>query len=90
MESLEFAIKVAKPEEAFELHKLRYPSKIILMEIAQLKKAGFPVDQKTPDGEYEILVLAYKAGEKHAKKYWSQLLANHYYMGDFQLSGEQT
>lgn len=89
IESLEFAIKVSAPAEAFELHKLRTPSVITLMEITHLKKAGFPDDKLTPDGEYEILVLAYKAGEEHAKKYWSKAVADYYDMSAYQLTGEE-
>lgn len=73
-ESLEFAIKRAPVEQAIELKKLRTPGRVTQLELDQLKKAGFPRDKLTPDGEFEILVLAYKAGFEHCKKHWPHLI----------------
>lgn len=84
-ESLEFAIKRAPIEQAIELKKLRTPGVVTKLELLQLKEAGFPEDKLTPDGEFEILVKAYKAGWEHAKKHWPHL-ADYYDMSNYRLS----
>lgn len=86
-DSLEFAIKRAPIEQAIELKKLRTPGMVTRLELISLKKAGFPEDRLTPDGQFEILVLAYKAGSDHAKKHWPHL-ADYYDMSGYKLSGE--
>lgn len=85
---LEWAIESADTRTAFELHKLRTPAVITRMELDNLNKAGFPKDRLTPDGEPEILIMAWKAGAEHAKKYWPEQVANYYDMSAYNLNQE--
>jgi len=84
-QSLEFAIERLPLEKAFELHKYRTPARVALMELKNLKKAGFPEDKRTPDSEFEIVVRTFIAAWEHAKKYWPDQVEK-YDMSNYRLS----
>lgn len=84
-DSLEFAIRRASITDAIDLKKLRTPGRVVYLELQNLRKAGFDENEKTPDGECRLLVMAYKAGADHAKKYWSENIAKYYNMDNYAL-----
>ena len=66
---LEAAISSAPIEQAIDLRKLRTPETVGLLEIVRLRKSGFDMEKKI-DGIEESLILAFKARDEHARKYW--------------------
>lgn len=84
---LEREIAKAETVKAIELRKQRSPAKILQMEHANLKAAGFDLNKLSPSGEEEALILAYRAAYEQAKKYWPEL-ADIYDVKNYKLSPE--
>lgn len=80
---LEDAISKASISDRMELKNLRLPGTVTLLELNQLKAAGFDQNKKH-NGEPVILLLAFKAGAEHAKKHWPEL-ADFYSMDDYEI-----